>query len=136
MKPRQIAAPLESVITMDRADLAGQWRIAFGHSAPRGSQAALLRGAIAWQLQAAEEPGRSHAVQLQRRLRQWSAHSPANNLTVGTVLLREWKKQVHRVTVVEGGFEHEGTVFRSLSAISRRITGMIWSGPIFFGLIK
>jgi hypothetical protein len=52
----------------------------------------------------------------------------------GTQLLREWQGQTQRVTVKEEGFEYNGTTYRSLSAIARRITGTAWSGPAFFGL--
>jgi hypothetical protein len=34
----------------------------------------------------------------------------------------------------ESGFEYDGRIFRSLSAIAREITGTRWNGKIFFGL--
>jgi hypothetical protein len=40
----------------------------------------------------------------------------------------------HSVTVREDGFEWQGQLWRSLSAIAREITGARWSGPRFFGL--
>lgn len=53
----------------------------------------------------------------------------------GTVLLREWGEREHRVTVnADGRFEYEGRCFKSLTALSRHITGQHWSGPNFFGL--
>lgn len=55
----------------------------------------------------------------------------------GTVLLREWGEQEHRVTVTaEGLFEYQGRSFKSLTAVARHITGTHWSGPLFFGLGK
>ena len=55
----------------------------------------------------------------------------------GTVLVREWLGRDHRVTVTEDGqFEHEGKVFKTLTAVARHITGTHWSGPMFFGLNK
>ena len=42
----------------------------------------------------------------------------------------------HEVTVVDGGYEHQGKRYRSLSAVARSITGTQWSGPLFFGLRK
>lgn len=39
-----------------------------------------------------------------------------------------------RVTVLEQGFDYEGTVSRSLSAIAREIAGCAWDGYAFFGL--
>lgn len=55
----------------------------------------------------------------------------------GTVLIREYANREHRViALTDGGFEHEGKRFKSLSAVARQITGTQWSGPVFFGLIK
>jgi Protein of unknown function (DUF2924) len=39
-------------------------------------------------------------------------------------------------TIVDGGYEHQGKRYRSLSAVARAITGTQWSGPPFFGLRK
>jgi hypothetical protein len=36
--------------------------------------------------------------------------------------------------VLDDGFSWQGTQYRSLSAIARKITGTAWSGPLFFGL--
>ena len=42
----------------------------------------------------------------------------------------------HEVVVIEGGYEHQGKRYRSLSAVARAITAVSWSGPLFFGLRK
>lgn len=52
----------------------------------------------------------------------------------GTVLAREHKGVIHRVTVLTSGFEHEGKIYRSLSAVAHAITGSHWNGFHFFGL--
>ncbi len=57
-------------------------------------------------------------------------------LAVGTVLSRHWHDRELRVTVVEAGFECEGRVFRSLSAVARHVTGAHWNGRAFFGLTE
>ena len=38
------------------------------------------------------------------------------------------------MTVLDDGFEYQGAMYRSLSAIARAITGTRWNGPSFFGL--
>ncbi|MEO5376149.1 MAG: DUF2924 domain-containing protein [Alphaproteobacteria bacterium] len=53
---------------------------------------------------------------------------------VGTRLVREWQGETHEVTVITGGYEYRGRLFKSLSAIARQITGTRWNGPAFFGL--
>lgn len=58
-----------------------------------------------------------------------------NRLPVpGTVLVREYKGQSIRVTVLDDGFEYGGEVYRSLSAVAQKVTGAHWNGMLFFGL--
>ena len=52
----------------------------------------------------------------------------------GTVLVREHAGVLHRVTVATDGFEWNGRIFGSLSAVARAIAGVNWSGRRFFGL--
>ena len=54
---------------------------------------------------------------------------------VGTTLIRKWHGRQIQVRVMENGYEHDGTVYRSLSAIARAITGAHWNGRLFFGLV-
>jgi len=55
---------------------------------------------------------------------------------VGTTLVRSWHGRDVHVRVVEGGYEHEGVAYKSLSAAARAITGSRWNGRLFFGLSK
>jgi Protein of unknown function (DUF2924) len=52
----------------------------------------------------------------------------------GTILVREWQGNAHRVTVLDDGVSFNGKRYRSLSEVAREITGSRWSGPRFFGL--
>jgi len=54
----------------------------------------------------------------------------------GTLLRREYKGRSVLVRVLPKGFEYDGEVYRSLSAIATRITGSHWNGYRFFGLHK
>jgi hypothetical protein len=38
--------------------------------------------------------------------------------------------------VREDGFEYEGEVYRSLTAVAKAITGSHWNGHLFFALRK
>jgi hypothetical protein len=55
-------------------------------------------------------------------------------IKAGATLVRQWKGQHHRVTVLREGFGYEGKTYDSLSQIARMITGARWNGPRFFGL--
>jgi len=80
-------------------------------------------------------------LELQRQLRQIALELQQTGrlrippqLKPGTRLMREWRGRSHDVLVLDDGFSWQGTHYRSLSAIARKITGTAWSGPLFFGL--
>nr|DAG83140.1 MAG TPA: Protein of unknown function (DUF2924) [Caudoviricetes sp.] len=53
----------------------------------------------------------------------------------GTKYYRVWKGKKYEVTVADGGqFVYEGEIYKSLSAVARKITGTRWNGKVFFGV--
>ncbi len=61
--------------------------------------------------------------------------SPDRRLPMpGTVLTRAYRGETVTVTVLDGGFEYGGQVYRSLTAVARAVTGTHWNGFHFFGL--
>ena len=52
----------------------------------------------------------------------------------GSVLTRPYKGRNLQVKVLERGFEYEGVVYPSLSAVAKAITRSHCSGYLFFGL--
>ena len=54
----------------------------------------------------------------------------------GTVIVREYKGQARQVKVLPAGFEYEGEVYKSLSAVAKAITGQHCNGYHFFRLRK
>ena len=52
----------------------------------------------------------------------------------GSVITRDYKGRTHRVTVLGEGFEWQGEVYLSLSAVAKAITGTHTNGFLFFGL--
>jgi hypothetical protein len=52
----------------------------------------------------------------------------------GSVLTRDYKGQTVQVKVLPNGFEFEGAVYRSLSAVAKTITGSHCNGFLFFRL--
>lgn len=130
-----VADSLAELAGLDRAGLVERWEAVFDHPAPRHAQVGLLRGALAWRIQIEAVAGAGRTDRLIRGLRRSTAGAaPAVTLAPGTRLLREWQGQTHHVTVLDSGFEYSGRTWRSLTAISREITGTAWSGPLFFGL--
>ena len=58
----------------------------------------------------------------------------ATYLPVGTELIKRFKGNVYRLRVLKDGFEFDGQVYKSLSAIALEITGRKISGKEFFGV--
>ncbi len=52
----------------------------------------------------------------------------------GTVITKEYKGSSYKVKVLEKGFEYNGKIYKSLTAIAHEITGAHWNGYLFFGL--
>ena len=52
----------------------------------------------------------------------------------GAVLVRDFKGKRINATVLEHGFEYDGRVFKSLSAVVQQATGTSWNGYAFFRL--
>jgi Protein of unknown function (DUF2924) len=123
-------------------DLRVAWRQLHRTGPPLGLSRDLLIRALANQLQERSYGGPSRA--LRRRLRSLAGASakgtmavdPGLALKAGTTLVRQWRGHTHTVLVHADGFEHEGQLYRSLTAIAERITEAHWSGPRFFGLTK
>ena len=53
----------------------------------------------------------------------------------GSVLRREFKRQIVVVQVLPEGFQYQDRFYKSLSAIARQATGTAWNGFDFFGLL-
>jgi len=49
-----------------------------------------------------------------------------------TVLTRAFKGRMYTVTVLPHGFEYDGDIYRSLTAVAHAITGSHWNGYHFF----
>ena len=52
----------------------------------------------------------------------------------GTILIKRYKNDTIRVSVLERGFQYGERAYKSLSAIARQVTGTQWNGYSFFGL--
>ena len=50
----------------------------------------------------------------------------------GTVVTKEYKGIMLQVKILESGFEYNGKVYKSLTAIAKEVTGAHWNGFLFF----
>jgi hypothetical protein len=142
---RQPAIPkLCELSAAARAELLAIWTATFDQPpAALRSSRELLANALAWQLQERKFGGLSGATKRklrvlarahQRKKRSAQLPGASTNLRSGTVISKQWRGVQHEVMVLADGFEHQGTVYGSLSHVAREITGTRWNGPAFFGL--
>lgn len=132
MTDEQLEATIAEIEALDLPGIRECWRRHLGAPPPIRSRD-LLRRMLAFELQARLYGGLS--ADLKRRLRTVKASGPKRPaLQPGTQLIREWRGERHTVQVLDGGFEHDGIRYTSLSEVARSITGARWSGPRFFGL--
>jgi hypothetical protein len=121
--------------------LRSAWRQRFGEAPPLIRSRDVLLRLMAWRIQAEAYGGLDAKTQrkldsIAETLERGGDYAPkaAHSLSPGVVLTREWKGNVHRVTVLAEGFQYLGKSYGSLSDIARTVTGTRWSGPRFFGL--
>jgi len=138
---RQLAA-LEQ---MNNEQLREKWLDLYGEEAPKYRKVFLMKR-LAYRIQelfygglsepakgclkriAATDPVASLKVPVSE------ARKPQSSILSGTRFVRVWNDVQHEVIARDTGFEYDGRIFRSLSAVAREITGTRWNGKIFFGL--
>jgi hypothetical protein len=140
---RKLEIEIARLRDLDNQGLRRCWHAVFGRLAPAHLPRHLLFRILAYRLQAdrfgdldgnskhlldgAESPEKAgqKAAGLVRRVAE---------VRPGTVLGREWKGRMQRVSVQTNGFAWNGKTYPSLSQVAFAITGTRWNGPKFFGL--
>jgi len=148
----QRPAVLRQIAELQRlplAELTARWRVLLGTDPPSYNRPCLLKRLI-YRVQELAYGGlpMSAYQEMERALAEAgydeiggtisSAHRPAaqkpGHPVVGTRLVREWNGRRYEVLSTREGFEFEGRPYKSLTAITKVITGTHWNGPRFFGL--
>lgn len=131
---------LAELTSMRTGQLRALWRHCWRRPAPEVGPDLLRRG-IAWKLQSRVHGDLPNGVVKTiglavDRLRRGEELIAVTSLRPGSRLVREWRGRTHHVIVLDDGFEHEGRRYTSLTQIASAITGVHWSGPVFFGVKK
>jgi len=138
------AALAEEIAGLSKAGIANlreRSKTLYGKQPPEGLGRSFLTRAIIYRLQEQAFGGLKPSTRrlFARVAREAAAGSspkrpPVRKAEMGTILVREWQGNAHRVTVLGDGVSFNGKRYRSLSEVAREITGSRWSGPRFFGL--
>ena len=140
-QPKASKEALSRLPKLDIRELREEWRFLYKTDASPHLSRELLIRAVGYRVQEIAlgglrpEPQRQ-LRQIAQELKQTGAAAKRfrPQLKPGTRLIREWQGRTYEVVVRDDGFCWQGTPYRSLSAIARKITGTAWSGPLFFGL--
>lgn len=129
--------------SLEFGELCARWHTTFRRRAPPHLPRHLLFRILAYQLQADQFGGLGTGT-LRILNRSGSSadvgklaaelNQRRGDLRAGTVLVREWDGQAHRVMVLAAGFAWNDKIYPSLSKVAFAITGTHWNGPRFFGL--
>jgi hypothetical protein len=130
---------------LDVGELRARWHTIFRRRAPAHLPRHLLFRVLAYRLQA-ERLGDldGEALRLLDRSgsptdvgkRAVERNQRKTDLSAGTVLVREWDGQLHRVMVLADGFAWNDKIYPSLTKVAFAMTGTRWSGPRFFGIAR
>jgi hypothetical protein len=130
---------LEQLPTMDRKALLKLWRDLFDRVPSPALRRETLIPILAYRIQEQAFGGLKESTA--RKLRELAEDRAGDAKPLqsslrpkaGTRYVREYNGKLHEVTVLDAGYEYEGTIYRSLTEIAKVITGSKWSGPAFFG---
>jgi hypothetical protein len=157
-----VGKEISALQKMPNRELRTKYREVFGEDTNANNHAWLIKR-IAWRLQAIAEGdlsqrARQKASELARdadlrlsppkaKLLRPNTERRADTVAIqvkgddrlplpGTVITRPYKGTTVQVRVLPHGFEYEGDVYKSLSAVAKQVTGQHVNGYFFFRLGK
>ena len=142
MNESEVKRQLELLDLMNQAELREKFCDLFGFE-PGQTNIANLRRRLAYRIQELHFGGLSdNDKEILTRIADGDPMANLQNKAKGMIsklrgtrYQRVWKGKKYEVIVLgDGTFEYDGTVYQSLSAIAREITGTRWNGKLFFGV--
>ena len=147
---KSIAAEIAELRGLPVAELVGRYQDVY-EKPPRVKHREWLWRRIAWRIQEQRFGGLSGAAKVkldeliaeidiplvvERGVANEVVHRVNGEPQVGTTLVRIWRGREILATRIDEGWECDGVVHRSLTAVAEAATGTHWNGRLFFGLTK
>lgn len=132
-----MALQLSRLPEMSLPELRQKWTEVFRSESPHPHNRTFMIQRIAHEVQLRRYGGLDEKAF--RRLAEYVDEAPPRHgvqVLPGTVFVRRWGNEEHRVTALARGFEYKEVRYKSLTEVARVITGTHWSGPLFFGLTR
>jgi hypothetical protein len=137
-----VTTQLARLPDMDHRQLRTLWREIFRETCPFKQNREFMIRRIAHQLQLRRYGGLDSTSRkrldtfVDERTRRMREESRIVRPSPGTVIVRQYKGEQHRVAVLMRGFEYRKIHYNSLTEVAKAITGTHCSGPMFFGLTR
>lgn len=137
---RAIDVCMDNLKILTTKELQAKWQEIFKIPAPKGYTKSFLIKEIEWHYKYGKL-----SSELQKRLDKLVEHYSETKsidtkkikkfeVTIGTKFIREFKGEKYEVIAVDGGFNFNGKLYKTLSAVANVITGTHWNGKKFFGV--
>ena len=114
-------------------ELIEKWKILFHKDPPQYGEV-FMRRRLAHRIQELAYGGLSDAAIKKINSINGPVFRTHTRLRIGTVIVRTWHDVKYEVRVCKEGFEWNGQIYSSLSAVARMITGTNRNGFTFFGI--
>ena len=133
MSTASVRSQLLSLQHLTMEELIEKWKMLF-HKAPPQYGEVFMRRRLAHRTQELAYGTLSDAAIKKINSINGPVFRTHTRLRIGTVIVRTWHDVKYEVRVCKEGFEWQGQIYSSLSAVARMITGTNRNGFTFFGI--
>lgn len=137
---RAINVGMDNLKILTTKELQAKWQEIFNVPAPKGYTKLYLIKELTWYFKYNKLPSKLQN-QINNLVDNYEKTKSVNirkikkfEVTIGTKFIREFKGEKYEVIAVKGGFNFNGKLYKTLSAVANVITGTHWNGKKFFGM--
>ena len=132
-KETSVRRQLLALMQMDKEELVAKWQDLFGTTPPEYG-VLFMRRRLAHRIQELFYGGLPEMLKTQMLEQKKLQKRNTGILKPGNRIVREWHGEKHEVIIRNNGVEYQGVIYRSLTAVAKKITGGHWNGRHFFGV--